>query len=101
MSWIKSILTELHEMNKRLQDIRETLNPKKNDVYVSERIVNLKELERMIDNSYLRSQRILQLFSEENPDYEKILGVAKALNGELSKASRYEIEIERRKTISH
>lgn len=100
MSWIKSILIVLCEMNKRLQDIQKTLNPKKNDVYVSERIVNLKELERMIDNSYLGSQRILQLLSDENPDYEKILGVAKALNGELSKASRYEIEIERRKTIS-
>ena len=105
--WIQTELTQdytvekdvLTEMVRALAELV-TARGKENGTYVSERIVNLKELEKEINNSYLGSQRLNQLLSDENPDYELIHELADALNEGLYQINDFEIEIERRKTTS-
>lgn len=67
--------------------------------YVSERIVNIAELERHIDVAFILSQLLEKELQKDNPSISDIKGLSKGMFVNLSKAKDFEFCVERRTTI--
>lgn len=67
--------------------------------YVSERIVNIRELEEIISSAYTMNQLLMKELSKTTPDMEKVKDLSEAVDRELCCASSFEFCIEKRKTI--
>lgn len=68
-------------------------------MYVSERIVNIGDLEDIISRAYMISQILSQELSASPPNIQKAKALSESVTRELSDAKNFEIHIERRKSI--
>lgn len=68
-------------------------------LYISERIVNIAELENHIEKAYLSSVALEKELHDNKPDMKKILELSSNISVEICGAYKFEFLIERRKTI--
>ena len=68
-------------------------------MYVSERIVNIGDLEDIISRAYMISQILSQELSASPPNIQKAKALSESVTRELSDAKNFEIRIERREFI--
>ena len=69
-------------------------------IYVSERVVNISELEKMIDTALINSQLLNKEIKSNSSSYEKIEELSDLVIGELKRIANFEFCVERRKTIT-
>ena len=69
-------------------------------IYVSERVVNINELEKMIDTALINSQLLNKEIKSNSSSYEKIEELSDLVIGELKRIANFEFCVERRKTIT-
>lgn len=72
---------------------------KKDKVVVSERIINIGELEAFIRSAYMDTVRVRTLVEEGNIDIEQILSYLKIIQLTLLKAKDFDFFLERRSVI--
>ena len=69
-------------------------------IYVSERVVNISELEKMIDTALINSQLLNKEIKSNSSSSEKIEELSDLVIGELKRIANFEFCVERRKTIT-
>lgn len=67
--------------------------------YVTERVVNIAELEGMILSAYHNISQLRAEMEKENPSLVRIDELSKKIHLELLQAKDFEFCVERRKTI--
>lgn len=67
--------------------------------YVTERVVNIAELEDLISSAYFNIFKLRTELQKENPSMVQIDELSKKIHLELLQAKDFEFCVERRKTI--
>lgn len=67
--------------------------------YVSERVVNIKELEDYISGAFTMVLCIQKELQNESPDFQNLKSLSDEAVEKLQKAHTFEFCVERRKTI--
>lgn len=68
-------------------------------MYISERIVNIKELEDYISGAFAMALSIQKELQNESPDFQSLKSFSDSAVEKLQKAHTFEFCVERRKTI--
>lgn len=68
-------------------------------VYISERIINISELEALLSAARLNFELLISELQEEAPQIEKFQNLSRAVRDELVKAENFEFCVEKRKCI--
>lgn len=66
-------------------------------VFISERIINISELEALLSATRLRFEILIDELQKETPQTEKIQGLSCAIRDNLVKAENFEFHIENKK----
>lgn len=69
-------------------------------IYISERVVNISELETLIRSAYLAAAGIRIELESEKPSMDKIDELSKQMHLDLLRAKDFEFRIEQRKTTA-
>ena len=80
-------------------DVRLVTDNDRDVKYVSERIVNIKELESFIEKAYVSVELLMREIEKENVNNQQIIRLLKDTREALEKANNFEICIERRTTL--
>ena len=67
--------------------------------YVSERIVNIAELEKYIESAFISSQLLEKELQKDSPSIPYIKGLSEEILANMSNAKTFEFCVERRLTI--
>ncbi len=68
-------------------------------MYVSERVVNIKELEDYISGAFAMVLCIQKELQSKSPDFQSLISFSDSAVEKLQKAHTFEFCVERRKTI--
>lgn len=68
-------------------------------VFISERIINISELEALLSATRLNFEILMAELQKETPRIEKVQNLACAVRDELVKAENFEFCIEKRKCV--
>lgn len=68
-------------------------------VFISERIINISELEALLSEARLNFEMLVSELKEEAPKSRKIQDLSCVVKGALDKAENFEFCIEKRKCI--
>lgn len=80
-------------------DVRLVAGQNRDVKYVSERIVNIKELESYVEKAYLSVELLVKEIERENVNNQQIIRLLKNARQVLEKANNFEFCIERRTTL--
>lgn len=97
-TWSLKITQDDYYVSEATTQVKEVRVTKENS-YISERIVNISDLERYIKFSYAEIQSIRNELEKDTPSMEYIEEMSKSLHLNLLKAKDFEFCIERRKTV--
>ena len=69
-------------------------------LYITERVTNIAELERLVNSAYCGISALRAELEKENPSMCKIDELSRQIHADLLQAKDFEFCVERRKTTS-
>lgn len=75
------------------------MNREQTTMYITERVVNIAELEKLLRSAYLNISELRAEQEKENPSMIRIDELSKRIHLDLLQAKDFEFCVERRKTV--
>lgn len=69
--------------------------------YITERIINMSEIEGLIRSAYYNAESLLEEMKKTSPSTVRVEGLAEQIHADLLKAKDFEFCVERRKAMIH